>query len=74
MAKTRTQTQQLPVDQNMYMRAGAGAGTFLGLVLGMTYWTHSMDFAHFAIAAIIVVFCLLIGGVMGRIVASLESE
>jgi hypothetical protein len=52
------------------VRAGLGSGAFLGVVLGGTFWTHTPDVIHFAIAVIIVLVCAAVGGLIGWFVAA----
>jgi hypothetical protein len=57
-----------------YAQAGAGAGLVLGLVVGGTLWTHTPDTAHLMIALGIILFCLGVGAIIGKVVAGIQGD
>ncbi len=68
------QEEDRAVRVSQGMRGGAIIGLVLGLVLGVTFWTHSMDLAHFGIAVLIVLACAAVGLFIGRTVCGLASS
>jgi hypothetical protein len=75
MAVIRDDHQTVELDRSMFARAGVGAGAFLGIVVGGTIWTHDMsDSGHLIAALVVLAFCMLVGGVIGTIVANLETD
>jgi hypothetical protein len=61
-------------DPAQAMRAGIGAGAVMGVIIGGTFWTHSPDTLHLQIALAVIIFCMVMGGVFGRLVASIKPE
>jgi hypothetical protein len=75
MAVMKRDRQIVQADRKVFTRSGAGAGAFLGIVVGGTIWTHEMtDMTHLVAAIAILLFCAVFGWVIGLIVASIEPE
>lgn len=56
------------------IRAGIGAGAVLGIIVGGTLWTHSPDALHVQIALAVLVFSIVVGGLLGKLVASIKAD
>jgi hypothetical protein len=46
----------------------------LGIVIGGTIWSHTPDVSHLLIALAIALFCMALGGGLGRLIAGIEPE
>lgn len=61
-------------DAGQAVRAGIGAGSVLGIVVGGTLWTHTPDIIHLGVALGIILFCAIMGALIGKLVASIQPE
>lgn len=53
---------------------GAGAGTVVGILLGVTFWTHAPAIVGLLPVAGIVAFCAAAGSAIGIVVSKMTSE
>lgn len=57
-----------------YISTGAVLGALLGFVLGVTFWTHSIDITYIVVLTLFVLVCSTIGGWIGQISWSLGER
>jgi hypothetical protein len=80
--RTAASTQARPAEESVFsdfspaqaIRAGLGAGTAMGVIIGGTFWTHSPDIIHLEIALLVLIFCMAAGAGIGKLVSSIKSE
>ena len=55
-------------------RSSTLAGLGLGALLGVTFWSHSPDMMHVAIAGIMLLICLVAGWLIGLFVGKTVED
>lgn len=61
-------------QETSYILTGVTAGAVLGLVLGVTFWTHAPTLDMVVITVLFVLSCAAVGGWIGKISAGMEAE
>jgi hypothetical protein len=82
MVTKKSEHEMTPVAQQGFvdftpaegMRAGIGAGVVLGIVIGGTIWSHAPDVFHLMVALAVILFCMVVGAGIGRLVANISPE
>lgn len=56
------------------IRSGALYGLLMGMGLGFTFWTHSLDTAHAIFGVALAIFGLIGGMVIGLVISKINTE
>lgn len=61
-------------ERDSYVLTGITVGGLMGLVLGLTFWTHDPDIALVVITTIFVLTCAAAGGAIGKLASGMDFD
>ncbi len=61
-------------ERDSYILTGITVGGLMGLVLGLTFWTHDPDIALVVITTLFVLTCAAAGGAIGKLASGMNFD